>query len=222
MSLKLNNLQILYPDKRPVFEPLTFTVQAANIASLMGPSGCGKSTLLSALSGHLESSFSLSGEVMLNGRDILCLPAHQRRIGLLFQDDLLFPHLNIWQNIALALPESIKGKAARQAKAMEYLAAIELVHLANHMPDQISGGQRARVSLGRLLASEPQAVLLDEPFSKLDESLRDNFRTWVFEQIKARHIPCIMVTHDMTDVPDPKLCIAWPWQQHITQLNVID
>lgn len=217
MSLKLSNYHVLFPDGTPTFQPLSLTVRPGEILSLMGPSGCGKSTLLTGISGQLPHEFKVEGEIILDGVPIKAYAPHQRRIGLLFQDDLLFPHLTIWQNVAIALPKTLKTKSERKHAAFDYLDKVKLTHLADMRPEQVSGGQRARISLIRLLASEPLAILLDEPFSKLDAQLRETFRHWVFEQISQREIPCVMVTHDISDVPPHQPCLTWPWHQSSVQ-----
>ena len=179
----------------------------------MGPSGCGKSTLLDAIAGHLNDEFSYSGTVILNDIQLDDLPSHQREVGILFQDDLLFPHLKVWENLAFSLPNSVKG-SDRQQQAMEALKDIELTRLAESFPDQISGGQRARISLTRMLLAKPKLALLDEPFSKLDQELRAQFRDWVFEQLTKANIPTLMVTHDQTDVPQGAKVLSWPWRSN--------
>ena len=115
------------------------------------------------------------------------------------------------ENIAFALPNNIKGKE-RQKQALEALEQISLESLANAFPDKLSGGQRARISLTRMLLAKPTAVLLDEPFSKLDKELRQQFREWVFEQLAHAGVPTLMVTHDLEDVPKNSRCINWPWE----------
>lgn len=211
MSLSVVNLSINKADAA-LISALSFTVNKGQVLTMMGPSGCGKSTLLSAIAGHLSTQFTLQGDIQLNGKSLLAVEPNQRRIGILFQDDLLFPHLNVWQNLAFGLPKSIKGNQ-RQQVALETLEQIELSQLAEHMPDQISGGQRARISLMRTLLSQPQAILLDEPFSKLDKALRTTFREFVFKQIEQQNIPALMVSHDIDDVPTNGEVLDWPWHK---------
>lgn len=139
------------------------------------------------------------------------LPAHKRQVGILFQDDLLFPHLTVWENLAFALPNSIKGDE-RKAHAMQALKNIALTKLAESFPDQISGGQRARIALTRMLLAKPKVALLDEPYSKLDKDLRVQFRNWVVEQLQQANIPTLMVTHDEDDIPNGSRCLNWPWE----------
>ncbi|WP_210454822.1 ATP-binding cassette domain-containing protein [Vibrio crassostreae] len=211
MSLYLNDLAIHKNDGESLFSALNVTLESGQVLALMGPSGCGKSTLLDAVAGHLNEEFSYSGTVVLNDIQLDELPSHQREVGILFQDDLLFPHLKVWENLAFSLPNSVKG-SARQQQAMAALKDIELTHLAESFPDQISGGQRARISLTRMLLAEPKLALLDEPFSKLDQELRAQFRDWVFEQLTKANIPTLMVTHDDADVPQGAQVLSWPWR----------
>ncbi|WP_413477723.1 ATP-binding cassette domain-containing protein [Vibrio hibernica] len=208
MSLLLDGITIQSNDGMILCQNLNLTIPAGEIISIMGPSGCGKSTLLNAIAGHLTSDFSCQGQFILDGKNIAPLPAHQRQVGLLFQDDMLFPHLNIWENIAIALPDSFK-KAHRKQEALSCLKEVELEQLANAMPQQISGGQRARVSLLRMLQAKPKAVLLDEPFNQLDAQSRTSFRCWVFEQLKKSQIPTLIVTHDPSDAPSSNSIVHW-------------
>ncbi|MCF7495268.1 ABC transporter ATP-binding protein [Vibrio splendidus] len=213
MSLHLNDLAIHKNGGESLFSALNVTLESGQILALMGPSGCGKSTLLDAIAGHLNDEFSYSGTVILNDIQLDEIPSHQREVGILFQDDLLFPHLKVWENLAFSLPNSVKG-SDRQQQAMEALKDIELTRLAESFPDQISGGQRARISLTRMLLAKPKLALLDEPFSKLDQELRAQFRDWVFEQLTKANIPTLMVTHDQADVPQGAKVLSWPWRSN--------
>ncbi|WED20711.1 ATP-binding cassette domain-containing protein [Vibrio sp. JC009] len=212
MSLQLKNLTISKTETgETLFPPVSFEVEKGEVLTLMGPSGCGKSTLLSAIAGHLAGDFSYSGEILLDASLLNKEPPHKRKAGILFQDDLLFPHLTVWENMAFALPDSVKGKP-RKEKVLQVLETVELTSLANAYPEQISGGQRARISLLRMLLAEPKVALLDEPFNKLDKELRQTFRDWVFSQLALANIPALMVTHDHEDVPDNSPCLIWPWK----------
>ncbi|WP_281544229.1 ATP-binding cassette domain-containing protein [Grimontia sp. SpTr1] len=210
MSLCLENLAIRKSSGEVLFSSLNMCVEKGEVLCLMGPSGCGKSTLLDAVAGHLSDEFEYSGCIKLNGIKLDGMAAHKREVGILFQDDLLFPHLSVWENLAFSLPDAIKG-AERKGRAMQALKNISLAQLANSFPDQISGGQRARVSLTRMLLAKPKVALLDEPFSKLDKTLRSQFRDWVVEQLKEAHIPALMVTHDLEDIPQGSQLLNWPW-----------
>lgn len=201
MALILENINIVKRNSQQYLcKHLNFSIENGKILTLMGASGCGKSTLLSAIAGHLNPDFEFSGKILLNQINLTLLAPHQRKIGLLFQNDLLFPHLNIWENLAFALSSSLPPKT-RYQQAKQVLTRLKLQHIAEHRPYQISGGQRARISLMRTLLAQPKAVLLDEPFSKLDKALRNDFRQFVFEQIQQLNIPAVIVTHDQDDVP---------------------
>ncbi len=211
MSLCLKNLAIRKSNGDTLFSAFNINIEKGEIVTLMGPSGCGKSTLLDAIAGHLSNEFSYSGSITLDDEALNTLPAHKRKVGILFQDDMLFPHLSVWENLAFALPDVIKG-AERKEHAMQALKNINLTKVANSFPDQISGGQRARIALTRMLLAQPKAALLDEPYSKLDKDLRVQFRSWVVEQLQQANIPTLMVTHDEDDIPQGSRCINWPWE----------
>jgi putative thiamine transport system ATP-binding protein len=167
--------------------------------TVMGPSGSGKSTLLAAVIGAPPPGFTVTGRVLVDGRDVSALPVEARRIGILFQDDLLFPHLSVGGNLAFALPAALRGRAARRAAVAAALEEAELPGFADRDPATLSGGQRARVALLRALLAEPRALLLDEPFSRLDAGLRARFRAFVFARAAARRLPVLLVTHDPAD-----------------------
>lgn len=176
-----------------------FNLQVADgeIITIMGPSGCGKSSFLAALAGTLDRQFSCTGSVTLAGKAILNLPQAQREVGILFQDDLLFPHFNVAENLRYALAASQQKRAdviIAQALEEAAMAGYQLRDIAS-----LSGGQRARVSVLRSLLAEPKLLLLDEPFSKLDKPLRQQFRAFVKANIEALAIPAILVTHDPED-----------------------
>jgi putative thiamine transport system ATP-binding protein len=165
----------------------------------MGPSGCGKSSLLSWLCGTLEPAFATSGRILLDGVEVQGLPPERRRIGILFQDDLLFPHLSVGENLAFALPASVRGRRDRRARIEAALREADLAGFARRDPATLSGGQRARVALMRTLLAEPRALLLDEPFGKLDSQLRQRVRRFVLDHARESGLPSLLVTHDPAD-----------------------
>ena len=181
---------------RELFAPLNCRIAPGRPVTIMGPSGAGKSSLLAWLTGVLPSGLAGEGEVLLGGTSVLTLPAHQRRLGILFQDDLLFPHMTVAENVGFGLPAK-DDRAARRDRVEQALASVELAGFADRDPMTLSGGERARVALLRVLLSEPRALLLDEPFSKLDMTLRDRFRSLVFQS--ATHLPVLLVSHDAQD-----------------------
>jgi putative thiamine transport system ATP-binding protein len=200
MSLELTALSVRLRDAaEPLFAPLTLCVPSGEVTTVMGASGVGKSMLLAMIGGHLPHSFVGAGRIVLNGRDVTRLPAEARRIGILFQDALLFPHLSVGDNLAFGLPRSLKGRSARRAAVAAALDQAGLSGFENRDPATLSGGQQARVALMRTLLSEPLALLLDEPFSKLDSELRGDIRAFVFEHSRERGLPALLVTHDPGD-----------------------
>ena len=199
MSLDLDALCIRTAAGAPLFAPLTLQIPPGEVATVMGPSGIGKSTLLDGIGGHLAHGFHLSGTITLGGRDMTRLPAEARRIGVLFQDALLFPHLSVGDNLAFGLPQGVKGRALRRQRVEAALDQAGLSGLYARDPATLSGGQKARAALMRTLLAEPLALLLDEPFARLDASLRDDIRRFTFALVRERAIPALLVTHDAQD-----------------------
>jgi putative thiamine transport system ATP-binding protein len=196
-TLDLQGVKITLGDRTLV--NLTLAIPAGQIVTIMGPSGAGKSTALAAITGTLAPGFHMSGRILMSNKDITELPTRARNIGLLFQDAVLFPHLSVGHNLAFALPAHIKGRAARQARVDDALASAGLGGFAPRDPATLSGGQKARVALLRTLLAEPCALLLDEPFSRLDADLRAQIRSFVFDRAAQAGIPTLLVTHDAED-----------------------
>jgi putative thiamine transport system ATP-binding protein len=179
---------------------LSADIAPGEILTVMGPSGSGKSSLLLALIGALPPDFTATGHIELNGRNITELPTAERYIGILFQDDVLFPHLSVLANLSFALPPTPGQSRDARARILEDgLASLDLAGFGPRDPATLSGGQRARVALLRSLLAAPKALLLDEAFSRLDAALRDQTRALVFAEARKRHLPVIMVTHDAED-----------------------
>lgn len=206
MTLSVH-LHTLGSAQRTLLRDLRLTVPPGAVLTLMGPSGSGKSSVLAAIAGTLASvaegaeALHFEGSVHLNGTDLTHTPTAQRGIGLLFQDPLLFAHLTVAENLLFAVPPG--PRAQRQAAVQQALAEADLAGYGPRDPATLSGGQRARVALMRALLAQPKALLLDEPFSKLDTALRDPLRAFVFAHIRARGIPAVLVTHDRADIADP-------------------
>lgn len=197
--LTVNGFSLALPPTT-LINDLSFSVPKGEILTLMGASGCGKSTLFAWMTGALPAAFRAQGTLHLNGVRCDVLPTEKRHIGILFQDALLFDHFSVGQNLLLALPAGISRTARRQ----QVEAALESAGLPGFYardPATLSGGQRGRVALLRALLAKPGALLLDEPFSRLDAELRESFRQWVFEQVSHLGIPVVQVTHDIADVP---------------------
>jgi putative thiamine transport system ATP-binding protein len=184
---------------RALIEDLDLAIRPGEITTVRGPSGCGKSSLLSWICGTLEPAFDASGRIWLDDVAIDALPPERRRAGILFQDDLLFPHLSVGENLMFALPRGVRSRHERRRRAEAALEEADLAGFAERDPATLSGGQRARVALMRTLLAEPRALLLDEPFGKLDVELRDRVRGFVFDHARAAELPTLLVTHDPAD-----------------------
>jgi putative thiamine transport system ATP-binding protein len=197
-SLRLRGVRIALPG-RVIVEALDADVAPGECLTLMGPSGSGKSTLLAWLSGTLAPVFTATGRVYVGDDDITALAPERRGIGVLFQDDLLFPHMTVGANLAFALPADVRPRRARDDEVEAALAEAGLPGLAQRDPATLSGGQRARAALMRTLLARPRALLLDEPFNKLDAQLRNDFRAFVFDHARERALPVLLVTHDEQD-----------------------
>jgi putative thiamine transport system ATP-binding protein len=202
MSLELQLTQLASPTEVLV-QSLHLHIAPGTVHTLMGESGSGKSSLLAALCGTLDAALHFEGRVELNGQRIDTLPPQQRRVGILFQDALLFPHMTVRENLLFAVP---RGEArVREGQVAQALQNMEIAALAQADPATLSGGQRARVALARALLAQPLALLLDEPFSRLDAGLRARMRELVFGVVRERNIPALLVTHDAQDIADPAL-----------------
>jgi putative thiamine transport system ATP-binding protein len=211
MSLRIHLSQLTSP-KGTLLQSLNLDISGGTIHTVMGPSGSGKSSLLAAICGTLPAGLAFEGSINLNGQSLLTLPTERRGVGLLFQDDLLFAHMTVFENLLFAVPA---GKQPERAAAvMQGLMDLEMTAFAHADPATLSGGQRARVALMRALLAQPQALLLDEPFSKFDASLRTRLRTFVFDLVKKRHLPVLLVTHDREDIADPAHLTHLPAPPH--------
>jgi putative thiamine transport system ATP-binding protein len=197
--LELDAITIATP-QRVLVKRLSARVAGGEVLVVMGESGVGKSSLLAMLAGILPDGFVATGSIRLDGREITALPTAERRVGILFQDDLLFPHMTVLDNLLFALP----AHGSRAQRIAQAEAALDRAGLAGHgerWPHSLSGGQRSRVSVLRALLAQPRALLLDEPFSRLDAALRQRFRDFVVERVREQGIPAVLVTHDPQDVP---------------------
>ena len=196
-GLRLERLEIAREGRR--LAALDALIGPGEALTVMGPSGSGKSTLLAAIIGAPPTGFTVTGRVLLDGRDVTTLPPEARRIGILFQEELLFPHLSVGANLAFGLRPDVRGRTARRARVERALSEAGLEGMAERDPATLSGGQKARAALMRMLLSEPAALLLDEAFSRLDAALRDQIRALVFDTGRREGLPLLQVTHDEAD-----------------------
>ena len=197
MILNVADLYLSF-GRTAVLQGFGFDLEAGEIACLLGHSGCGKTTALRAVAGFEQPErgrIALQERTLSDGR--LFVPPHLRRIGMVFQDYALFPHLNVADNIAFGL--SGRSAEARKARVAELLALIGLPDYGGHYPHQLSGGQQQRVALARALAPKPELVLLDEPFSNLDADLRARLSKEVRSLLKQENTSALLVTHDQQE-----------------------
>lgn len=199
MFLELSQLRVQYANQaHPAVADVSFGLQAGEIGVLIGPSGCGKTTLLRAVAG-LEPA--AGGEIRLAGEVVASaghnVPPEERRIGMVFQDYALFPHLDVGRNVAFGIHSM--PQPARQARVAEVLALVGLSGMERRLPHELSGGQQQRVALARALAPQPRLLLLDEPFSNLDVDLRERLAHEVRGILKAAHATALFVTHDQLE-----------------------
>lgn len=183
---------------KSLFGPVSLKVSGGEIALLQAPSGAGKSTFLHWICGTPPAELRATGRITLKGKDITRLAPEERQIGIMFQEALLFPHLTVGDNLAFGIPGSVPRRD-RQRRISETLQRIGMPDMADRDPMTLSGGQKARISLMRSLMAEPRAILLDEPFSSLDPQTREEFSTFIRQEIEARRLPAVLVSHDPRD-----------------------
>jgi len=175
---------------------VSLDIERGEIFALLGSSGCGKSTLLRVLSGFETPS---SGRVWLDGKDVTDLPPYERPMNMMFQSYALFPHLNVWENVAFGLKRDGVAKAEIAQRVEDMLQLVQLQKFAKRSPHQLSGGQQQRVALARSLVKRPQLLMLDEPLGALDKKLREETQVELVKIIKQVGVTCVMVTHDQDE-----------------------
>ena len=179
-------------EKKPLIKNLSFKVKKGEILFISGKSGLGKSTLLDLISGFHDNNLIWTGKIYLNKIDITDASIQNKKIGYMLQDYFLFPHFNVKNNLIFSLPKQTRNK---KEQVMNYLEQINMVEFSNHYPSELSGGQKARIACLRAIISNPNALLLDEPFSSLDKKTMKSFQKFLFDYVKKLNIPCIIVSH---------------------------
>ncbi len=195
MFLEVKNIVKSFNDEHVVKE-LNFSLDAHKTLSILGKSGCGKTTMLKTIGGLVTPD---SGSVFLNGEDITQKKPEKRNIVYLYQEDLLFPHLNAFENIAFGLRLKKTPKAEVEEKVKHMIASLELEGQDKKMPNQLSGGQRQRVSFGRAIITNPSLLLLDEPFGSLDAGTRHRMQDFFKKLTQEYKITSLFVTHDLKE-----------------------
>ena len=183
-------------DTTDVLREATLTVDRAEVVALLGPSGSGKTTLLRVIAGILRPD---SGSVWIGANDITSLPSHQRGVGMVFQDNQLFPHMSTIDNVAYGLRVAGVSKAERQDRGSAWLDRVGLAGFEGRNVTELSGGEAKRVALARTLATEPSVVLLDEPLTGLDRELHDRLATQLAQLLVEHSITAVLVTHDRAE-----------------------
>ncbi|MFC5519943.1 ABC transporter ATP-binding protein [Polaromonas jejuensis] len=194
-SLTLDDIRHRYAGTLAV-DHVTLEVAAGELVALLGPSGCGKTTLLRIIAGFITQT---SGKVVIGGRRIDELPPARRNVGIVFQNYALFPHMTVAENVGYGLAARGTDRNATRRRTTEMLEMVQLGHLAGRLTRQLSGGQQQRVALARALAIEPRVLLLDEPFSALDKSLRLDMQIEIKRIQRAAGTTAIIVTHDQEE-----------------------
>jgi putative spermidine/putrescine transport system ATP-binding protein len=194
-SLTLDDIVHRYGGSVAV-DHVTLEVAAGELVALLGPSGCGKTTLLRIIAGFITQT---SGKVVIGGRRIDELPPARRNVGIVFQNYALFPHMTVAENVGYGLAARGTDRAAAARRTADMLEMVQLGHLAGRLTKQLSGGQQQRVALARALAIEPRVLLLDEPFSALDKSLRLDMQIEIKRIQRAAGTTAIIVTHDQEE-----------------------
>ena len=198
--LELENITLKWdsPTEKTLIKNLNIKIENSEILCVFGESGVGKSSLINVISGVNEENLKIEGEIKLNALILNNIPTEKRKIGLLLQDGTLFPHLTVEQNLLFGMNKSL-NKKEKNSLILNYLDKANMSGFQDRYPNTLSGGQKARIACLRAILSEPNALLLDEPFSSLDPSQRNSFREFVVKQVKRANIPCLLVTHDEGD-----------------------
>jgi len=206
-------------DEALAVDEVSLSIAQGEIFALLGSSGCGKSTLLRMLAGFETPT---SGRILLGGQDVAGLRPYDRPINMMFQSYALFPHLNIWENVAFGLKREGCPKAELQQRVGEMLDLVQLGAYAKRKPHQLSGGQQQRVALARSLAKRPQLLLLDEPLGALDKKLREQTQFELVNIIEQVGVTCVMVTHDQEEAMTMASRIAVMSQGRVLQVGAPD
>lgn len=195
MSLHLHDVSVSF-EGRPILDTFTLTVETGRVEALVGPSGVGKSTVLRIIAGITRPD---AGQVLIDDIDVTETPTHQRSVGLVFQDDQLFPHFDVAANIGFGLRMAKSPRSEIDRRVGELLTLVDLQGFERRRPSSLSGGEAKRVALARALAPRPRVLLLDEPLSGLDRELRDRLAHDLRNILSSADTTTLLVTHDLDE-----------------------
>ena len=215
MKLEIKNLSVLL-DRQPILRDVSLEVRDGEFVSLLGPSGCGKSTMLKTIAGLLPVG---EGEIFLGGQEVSRVPTHKRGAVVVFQDLRMFPHMTALENVAFPLKMQGVPRKERLTIASEYLKKVQLEGREDQPVSKMSGGQQQRVALARALAAKPKLLLLDEPFSALDENLREDMRLLVKRLQQELGVTTVLVTHDRGESLSMSDRVALMFDGHLVQYD---
>ncbi|UIK01729.1 ABC transporter ATP-binding protein (plasmid) [Rhizobium leguminosarum] len=196
MTLKYENVTYTYASSDIGVFDISLEIGRGELLAIIGASGSGKSTILKLLAGFVTPA---TGRVLVDGKDVSNLPPEARRLGVVFQNYALFPHMRLWENVAYPLKVRGVSKAERRTRAIEMLGRVGMGSRSETLPTMLSGGQQQRVALARALVFDPRGLLLDEPLSALDASLRVEMRDEILRVQRASGIATLLVTHDQEE-----------------------
>lgn len=218
--IKLRNISKRYKNNDELtVNNINLDIEEGDLFVLVGPSGCGKSTLLRMIAGFEKPS---SGRIYLGDQDITDLPPHKRPINMMFQSYALFPHMNVWENVAFGLKQEKLPKEEINKRVKEVLEMVNMHELAHRSPDQLSGGQKQRVALARSLAKRPKVLLLDEPLGALDRKIREKTQVELIKIQCLLNITFIMVTHDQEEAMTLADCMAVMHEGKVLQVGTAE
>jgi len=196
--LKLSNIkkEFFNKDEKFVLKDINLDIEKGEFFSILGPSGCGKTTLLKIITGIIDD---YQGDVILNGKNINGVKTEKRRISMVFQEPLLFPNMTVGENVGFGLKMQKVAKKERDLRVREMLKKVELEGYENRRTHELSGGQKQRVAIARAMVVEPELIIMDEPFSALDQELRSNMQEFIRKLHKCDKMTVIFVTHDQEE-----------------------
>ena len=216
MKLEIKNLSVVL-DNQPILRNVSLEVRNGEFVSLLGPSGCGKSTMLKTIAGLLPVG---SGEIFLGDQEVSGVPTHKRGAVVVFQDLRMFPHMSALENVAFPLKMQGVPRKERLKIAAQYLEKVHLEGREDQLVTKMSGGQQQRVALARALAAQPKLLLLDEPFSALDENLREEMRQLVKHLQRELGVTTVLVTHDRGEALSMSDRVALMFEGQLVQYDV--